>query len=88
MPPIVIDVPDDLLLVLHEQPGEFAHTARLAAAIYYLSQRRLSLGQAARLAGLTRLEFLDVLTARGITAFDLSASDARAEIAAAQRPSL
>jgi predicted HTH domain antitoxin len=88
MPQVIIDVPDDLLLALREQPSEFAYTARLSAAIHYWCEKRLSLGQAARLAGLTRLEFLDVLAARGIPTFDLSAADARAEIAAARRPYL
>jgi predicted HTH domain antitoxin len=82
---VVLDIPDDLLLVLREQPGEFAQVARLEAAIYYLTEKRLSLGQAARLAGLTRPEFLGVLAAHGIPAFDLSAVDAVAEVAAAQR---
>jgi predicted HTH domain antitoxin len=85
MPQIVFDIPDDLLLALREQPGEFGLAARLAVAIYYLSEKRLSLGQAARLAGLSRLDFLDVLATRGIPAFDLSAADAAAEVAAAQR---
>lgn len=82
---VIIDIPDDLLLVLREQPEEVAQAARLAAAIYYLRDKRLSLGQAARLAGLTRLNFLDVLAARGIPAFDLTVADAVAEVAAAQR---
>jgi predicted HTH domain antitoxin len=85
MSQVILDIPDDLLLALHEQPEEFAQVARLAAAIYYLSKKRLSLGQAARLAGLTRLEFLDVLVAHGIPAFDLPSTDAAAEINAAQR---
>ena len=82
---VLLDIPDDLLLALREQPGEVAQTARLAAAIYYLREKRLSLGQAARFAGLSRLDFLDVLAARGILAFDLTAEDAIAEVAAAQR---
>ena len=82
---VLLDIPDDLLLALREQPEEVAQTARLATAIYYLREKRLSLGQAARLAGLTRLDFLDVLAARGIAAFDLTAADAIAEVAAAQR---
>ena len=86
MPQVFLDIPDDLLLALREQPEEFAQVALLATAIYYLREQRLSLGQAARLAGLTRPEFLDVLAARGIPAFDLSAADAVAEVAAAQRP--
>ena len=85
MPQILLDLPDDLLLALREQPEEVLHEVRLIAAIHYLQAKRLSLGQAARLAGVSRLEFLDLLAARGIPAFDLSAADAVAEIAAAQR---
>jgi predicted HTH domain antitoxin len=77
MSQIVLDIPDDLLLALREQPDEFGLAARLAAAIYYLSEKRLSLGQAARLAGLSRLDFLDALATRGIPAFDLSAAAQR-----------
>ena len=79
MPQVLLDLPDDLLLALREQPEEVLHEVRLIAAIHYLQAKRLSLGQAAR------LDFLDLLAARGIPAFDLSAADAVAEIAAAQR---
>ena len=58
---------------------------RLVAAIHDLREKHLSLGQAAKLAGMNRLDFLDAPAARGIAAFDLSAEDAVAEITAAQR---
>ncbi len=85
MPQVLLDLPDDLLLALREQPEKVLYEVRLIAAIHYLKEKRLSLGQAARLAGVSRLDFLDLLAARGIPAFDLSAADAVAEIAAAQR---
>jgi predicted HTH domain antitoxin len=85
MPQVLLDLPDDLLLTLREQPEEILHEMRLIAAIHYLQAKRLSLGQAARLAGVSRLDLLDLLAARGMPAFDLSAVDAVAEIAAAQR---
>jgi predicted HTH domain antitoxin len=85
MPQVFLDLPDDLLLALREQPEEILHEVRLIAAIHYLQAKRLSLGQAARLVGVSRLDFLDLLAARGIPAFDLSATDAVAEITAAQR---
>jgi predicted HTH domain antitoxin len=85
MPHVSIEIPDDLLLVLRERPGEVIQEIRLAAAVHYLHEKRLSLGQAARLAGMNRLDFLDSLAARGIPAFDLSAEDAVAEITAAKR---
>ena len=85
MTQVLLDLPDDLLLALREQPEEVLHEVRLIAAIHYLQAKRLSLGQAARLAGVSRLDFLDLLAARGIPPFDLSAADAVTEIAAAQR---
>jgi predicted HTH domain antitoxin len=85
MSTVMIEVPDDLLIVLREQPKEFAREARLVTALHYLREKRLSLGQAARLAGMNRLDFMDALTARGLPAFDLSTEDAAAEAAAAGR---
>lgn len=84
---ISIDIADDLLLALREHPQEVAHEMRVIGAIHYFQTRRLSLGQAARLAGLSRLDFLDVLASHGVAAFDLSAEDAHAEIAAARQVS-
>jgi predicted HTH domain antitoxin len=88
MPHVSFDIPDELLLALREQPGEFTQELRLVAALHYLREKRLSLGQAARLAGMNRWDFLDVLATRKIPAFDLSAEDAAAEITAAQRAPL
>lgn len=85
MPRVSIDIPDDLLLTLREQPEELVREVRLVAAVHFLREKRLSLGQAARLAGMNRLGFLDALAAWGIPAFDLSAEDAVTEIAAARR---
>jgi len=51
MPQVLLDLPNDLLLALREQPEEALHEVRLIAAIHYLQAKRLSLGQAARLAG-------------------------------------
>jgi len=84
---ISIDIADDLLLALREHPQEVAQEMRVVAAVHYFQNRRLSLGQAARLAGMPRLDFLDVLSAHGLPAFDLSAEDARAEIVAARQVS-
>jgi len=82
---ISIDIADDLLQALREQPQDVVQEMRVNAALHYFQTRRLSLGQAARLAGIPRLAFLDVLMAHGVPAFDLSVEDADAEIAAAQR---
>lgn len=85
MPHVSMDIPDDLLLTLREQPAEFAQEMHLVTAIHHFREKRLSLGQADRLAGMSRLDFLDALAIRGIPAFDLSAEDAMVEIAAARK---
>lgn len=85
MPHVSFEIPDDLLLTLREQPTELSQEMRLVTAIHFLREKRLSLGQAARFAGINRLDFLDVLASRGVPAFDLTEEDARTEIAAAQR---
>lgn len=87
MSQVSLEVPDDLLVALREQPNEFAEEVRLVTAIHYLRQKRLSLGQAARLAGMNRVDFLDALAARDVAVFDLSADDAAAEVTAGRQPS-
>jgi len=85
MSTVTIEVPDDLLIALREQPTEFAREARLVTALHYLREKRLSLGQAARLAGMNRLDFMDALATRGLAPFDLSFDAAAEEVAAAGR---
>ena len=85
MPNVSIDIPEDLLSALREQPAELSQEIRLLAALHYFKEKRLSLGQAARFAGLNRLDFLDALNARGVPAFNLSVEDAKAEIQAVRR---
>jgi predicted HTH domain antitoxin len=87
MPQIPLNIPEDLLLVLREHPAEVAREIRLFAALHYFRAKRLSLGQAARLAEMHRLAFMETLSAHGIPPFDLSPEDAAHEIEAAGRPS-
>ena len=82
---VSLDIPEDLLVTLREQPAALSQEIRLVAAIHYFGEKRLSLGQAARFAGLNRLDFLDALNTRGVPAFDLSLEDAKAEVRAARR---
>ena len=63
MPHISLDILDALLLASREQPGEFTQEVRLVTAIHYLREKRLSPGQAAKLARMNRLDFLAVFSA-------------------------
>lgn len=62
MPNVSMDIPEDLLITLGMQPAELSQEIRLLAAVYYLEEKRLSLGRAARFAGMNRLDFLDVFS--------------------------
>jgi len=78
---MTIEYGDDILVGLGLSPDEFSCEARflLAAKLYELG--RLTSGQAARLAGRQRVEFLLALPRAGVTASNLSAEDAQTEIA-------
>jgi predicted HTH domain antitoxin len=55
---LTIPYTDDLLLSLKESPAEFESEARLLLAVKLYELGRLSTGTAARLAGLSRVEFI------------------------------
>ncbi|MFZ4699395.1 MAG: UPF0175 family protein, partial [Candidatus Methylumidiphilus sp.] len=53
---------------------ELASHIRLLAAIAYFRDRKLSLGKAAEFAGMGRLDFMDILSDKGIVIFDYDES--------------
>ncbi len=58
MATVTVEVPDDAFSALRRSPSEFALEMRLAAAIQWYHQRLISQGKAARIAGLSRRDFL------------------------------
>lgn len=63
---IVIRVPRDVVEGARIPENEFERVARVELAIALYARGILSLGQARRLAGLTRWEFLEELAKRGV----------------------
>lgn len=59
---------------------ELTRSIRLLAAIDYFEQKKLSLGKAAELAGMGRLDFMDVLSDKGIVMFDYDESMLASEL--------
>lgn len=55
---LTIPYPDDLLLSLKKSPQEFETEARLLLAVKLYEMDRVSTGVAARLAGISRVEFM------------------------------
>lgn len=77
---LTIEYQDDLLFRLGINREQFSAEAKflLAAKLYELG--RLSSGEAARLAGKSRVEFLFALAQIGVPMSNLRAEDATAEI--------
>jgi predicted HTH domain antitoxin len=65
----------ELPIILNKRPEEIEVDIRRQAAIRYYKQQILSLGKAADLAGITRIEFIDFLKFCGESIFDFSAEE-------------
>ncbi len=64
---LTIDVPEEILWALNQQPDEFAEEARLLLAVKLYESGRLSTGLAARLAGIPRTVFIFLLGRYGLS---------------------
>ncbi|MCB1056671.1 MAG: UPF0175 family protein [Acidobacteria bacterium] len=71
---ISFEVSQDLLASLKLSSEDLGQNIRLLAAVSFFRDKKLSLGKAAQLAGLNRLEFMDVLSRQGIVVFDYDES--------------
>jgi len=81
-------VPEDIFLTL-QAAGLFredlAEQSRHLLALRFFQDRVLSLGKAARLAGLNYWEFMDYLSDNGVPVIDYSDEELAAEFGAAER---
>lgn len=77
---ISFEVSKDILASLNLGSKALSSEIRLMAAIEYFKNKRLSLGKAAELAGINRLEFMDILSAKGIVHFDYDEDELETEL--------
>lgn len=81
---MTIEYGDDLLLSLGLSAEQFPSEARLLLAAKLYELGRLTSGQAAKLCGVGRVEFLVSLSRLGIPASNLRPEDAELELAFAR----
>ncbi len=80
MTKVELELPDDVFSALRQSPPEFVREMRLAAAIHWYHQGRISSSKAAAVAGMTRLEFLDELARRRLDVLVVDLDDLKREI--------
>lgn len=70
-----IEYPEDILLTLKEEETEFLKELKRLGAIKFYELKRLSLGKAAELADMDRVEFIKLLGQHNVSIFRLSKED-------------
>ncbi|MEW6747052.1 MAG: UPF0175 family protein [Planctomycetota bacterium] len=68
-------IPEGVLGALRRDVDGFCRELRLAAAVKWYEQRRVSQERAAEIAGLSRAEFLDALASFGVSPFQYDARE-------------
>ena len=81
MTTIQLSLPTEVFAAMRRSPSELAQELRLAAAVHWYSQGRISQERAAQLAGLDRTEFLMALAREGVDAFVVDFDSLRRELA-------
>jgi predicted HTH domain antitoxin len=65
---VQVEFDSDIFSTLRRSPEEVVQEMRLAAAVIWYAQGRVSQGRAAEIAGVSRATFLDALSESGVTA--------------------
>jgi predicted HTH domain antitoxin len=72
---ISIDFPNDILLALNESEKDLKQRIKLTLAIQLYKVQKLTIGKAAQLSGLSRLEFEKALSENGVSISSLTEED-------------
>ena len=77
---VAIELPDEVFSALRRSPPEFAQQMRLAAAIHWYAQGKISQEKAALIAGLDRADFLTALAAEQVDVFEVDLNSLKREL--------
>ncbi|MFM8333180.1 MAG: UPF0175 family protein [Candidatus Methylumidiphilus sp.] len=80
MTTIAYDFAPGIFGALRLSPAEFAREMRIAAAVQWYAQGRISQGRAAEIADLCRAEFIEELFRRKVPACQVTAEDLAEEL--------
>ena len=78
-----LEFPENLLTQFAKTPETFGRELRLAAAIEWYREGRVSQGQAAEIAGISRIDFLDELFRAQVPACQVTVDELMEEVESA-----
>jgi predicted HTH domain antitoxin len=76
---IAMSIPDESLAALADSPDKASTELRMLAAVKLFELKKLSSGAAARLAGVSRVEFVKRLGEYGVPVFEMTDEDLEQE---------
>ncbi|HET8809201.1 MAG TPA: UPF0175 family protein [Flavobacteriaceae bacterium] len=77
---ISVDFPNDILLALNESENDLKKRIKIILAIQLYKLQKLTIGKAAQLSGLSRLEFENELSKNKISISNLTEKDILSDI--------
>ena len=80
MTTITIDLPEMLFSARYKTPDEFVQEMRIAAAVKWYELEQVSQGKAAEIAGLTRADFIQVLSHYQVSPFQITPEELAEEV--------
>ena len=78
---LALDLPGHIFSALRLPRAEFVREMRIAAALQWYAERRISQEKAAEIAGQSRAEFIDELRYRKVAAIQVDQAELEAELA-------
>lgn len=80
MAQLAFELPDNIFSSLRMSPVAFVSEMRVAAAVQWYAEQRISQEKAAEIAGQSRIAFIDELRRRNVPAIQLDAAELDAEL--------
>lgn len=77
---VMIDLPEGVFSALHRDPGEMSAEMRKAAAVKWYEMGRISQERAAEAAGVSRAEFIQILSQFQVCPFQYTEEDLEQEL--------
>ncbi|OHD11208.1 MAG: hypothetical protein A2086_08365 [Spirochaetes bacterium GWD1_27_9] len=85
MTQLKIEIPESIIIALNESENEFLKKMKIYSAMEYFKENKLSLGKAAELAGMKKIDFMMFLGEHNIPVINYSTEDFEKELEVLQK---